>query len=508
MGRERAKHLLNRTLFGAKRSDIDQFAALTISEALDILLADSSPPEPPLQIWGDDPNVAFGETWVDAALDSDLRFKRKKSLWAWWMGQILNQQTNIREKMVLFWHNHFVTEVSVVGIPAYLYDYNQLIREQAIGNFKSLAAEMTINTAMLRYLDGTSNTAGSPNENYARELLELFTIGKGPLISEGNYTYYTEEDVQEAARVLTGWKINNNNLASYFNSSKHDTGEKTFSDYYGNRTISGNGDTEYLDLIDMIFEKQQTATSLATKLYRWFLYYNIDEEVQSQIIAPLSDTLFNNGYDVKAVLRQLLSSEHFFDIDFRGCYIKNPVELIIGTLRRLEVSIPEDLATEYEFWYLFYILARDQELDLGTPPDVAGWPAYYLAPQFNELWINSATLPQKSDFTTKIIYGNYRKKGEVIRADLIALAEMTSTPSDPGTLISELCELLLPVTVSEAQITELKEVLIPGLPDFEWTVEWNDYKSNPEDTALKEAVTNALGLLVDAIMHMAEYHLM
>ena len=508
LGIERARHLLNRTLFGAARSQIDKFALLTISEALDILLEDSSPPEPPLQIWGDDPNVAFGETWVDAALDSNLRFRRKKSLWSWWIGQILNQQTNIREKMVLFWHNHFVTELNVVGIPAYLYDYNQLIRQQALGNFKSLAAEMTVNTAMLRYLDGIANTAGSPNENYARELFELFTIGKGPMISEGNYTYYTEQDVQEGARVLTGWKINNTNLSAYFNNSKHDKGEKTFSGYYGNQTISDKGDAEYLDLIEMIFTKKETARALVKKLYRWFVYYNIDEDVLSQIIDPLADTLYNNGYEIKLLLRQLLSSEHFFNPDFRGCYIKNPVDFIMGSLRRLEVEVPDDLATSYEFWNLFYLLAGYQELELGTPPDVAGWPAYYLEPQFNELWINSATLPQKAEFTSKLLNGNYRKNGVSIQADVIALAEMTSSPSDPNILIGELCELLLPVQVSEDQITLLKEVLIPGLPDFEWTLEWNNFKSNPEDSDLKEAVGNALRLLLDTIMNMAEYYLM
>jgi len=508
LGKDRAKHLLNRTIFGANKSEYEQFAALTISEALDILLADSSSPDPPLQIWGEDPNVAFGESWVDAALDSNIRSDRKKSLRSWWIGQMLNQQTNLREKMVLFWHNHFVTETNVVKFPAYLYDYIQLIGQNALGSFKSLASEMTVNTAMLKYLDGDENTESSPNENYAREVFELFTIGKGPMISEGNYTYYTEQDVQEGARVLTGWKINSTILATYFNASKHDKGEKTFSDYYGNQSISDQGDTEYLALIEMIFAKTETARSLVKKLYRWFLYYNIDEEVMSQVIEPLSDTFYNNGYELKPLLRQLLSSEHFFDSDFRGCHIKNPLDFILGSLKRLSVNISDDLATKYEIWNLFYKLSGYQELKLGSPPDVAGWPAYYLEPQFNELWINSATLPHKAEFSTKLVNGNYKKLGFSIKPDVIALAEMTSEPSMPDKLITELSELLLPVPVSEDQIVNLKEVLIPGLPDFEWTLEWNNYISNPEDQTLKDAIGNALRLLIEAIMHMPEYYLM
>ncbi|RLD26292.1 MAG: DUF1800 domain-containing protein, partial [Bacteroidetes bacterium] len=416
--------------------------------------------------------------------------------------------TTLREKMVLFWHNHFVTELNVVNIPAYLYEYNQLIREHSLGNFKTLAINMTVNTAMLRYLDGIQNTAASPNENYARELFELFTIGKGPLIGEGNYTHYTEQDVQEGARVLTGWKINNNTRTAWFNANHHDKGIKNFSEYYGNQVIADQGNTEYQALIHMIFNQKETARALVRKLYRWFVYYQIEEETENQIIEPLSDILFDNGYEILPVLTRLLSSEHFFDQEFRGCYIKNPLEFILGSLRRLEVSISDELQTKYEVWNLFYNLAGNQELDLGNPPDVAGWPAYYLQPTFNELWINSATLPQKAEFSTKLIHGNYKKNEIKLEVDVIALAEMTSVPSEPIQLITEFCELLLPVPVSELQIDALKEILIPGLPDFEWTVEWFNYKNNAGDETLKAAVENALRLLLEAILQLPEYYLM
>ena len=507
LGKMKAKHLLNRALFGPRREEINLFSTYTITEALDILLANEEDPGPPLHVFGDDPNVPFGETWVDAALDGDVRAKRKKSLRSWWMGLCIDQSPSLREKMVLFWHNHFVTETNVVNIPAYLYQYNAILRAHSTGNFRTMAELLTINTAMLRYLDGVKNTASSPNENYARELFELFSIGKGPLIEEGNYTYYTEEDVQEAARVLTGWKVDKDTLSSYYNDSAHDKGNKTFSDYYGNHVISDGGENEYKELISMIFASKQTAIYIVQKLYRWFVYYQINEEVMNGIILPLADILYDQDYDVKSVLQVLLSSEHFFDPDLRGAYLKNPIEFVAGSARRLELDLGEDLATQYEFQNLLYLLSSYQEMDLGSPPDVAGWPAYYLEPQFNRLWINAATLPQRSEFCQKILRSGYYRNGEKLVADLIFLAEQTSVPSDASVLINEFADLLLPVELSPEQEEEFTEALIPGLPGFEWTLEWNEYKNDPGNETKRNAVEQSLTNMVEAMMSLPEYHL-
>jgi uncharacterized protein (DUF1800 family) len=507
LGIERARHLLNRTLLGYTRKTLEDFAILNIDEALDILMLQGIIPDPPLQVFNEDPNVAFGETWVDAAPDGSVRFIRKKSLRSWWTGLLLDQETSLRGKMVLFWHNHFAVEVDVVSIPAYYYQYISLIQENALGNFKTLSGKMTINTAMLKYLDGVKNILGSPNENYARELFELFTIGKGPLISDGNYTFYTEQDIQEGARVLTGWKLDQSMLSSYFNPDQHDNDIKTFSDIYENHSISGQGDQEYLALIEMIFTKKQTARSLVIKLYRWLLYYSLNEEIMTNIIEPLADLLYENNWEIIPVLRKFLSSQHFFNVDFHGCYIKNPAEFVLGSLRKLEVDIPDELLASYEFWNLFWVTMRDQEFELGSPPDVAGWPAYYKEPQFNQLWINSATLPQRAIFIEKILNSNYKQQGVTIQPDVISLAQVTSEPSNPNKLVSEFCELLLPVTISQTKRDLLKDILIPGLPDFEWGVEWNDFINNPEDDEKKQSIIRVLISLLQAIMSLPEFHL-
>ncbi len=508
LGRASAKHLLERCLFGAKRTDIDQFAALTVEQSLDLLLAVPPTPTPPVNINPDDTGVPLGETWVNAPDVQAYRNLRKKSLRSWWVGLILDQGASLVEKMVLFWHNHFVTEIPQVNRPRYLYDYNALLREHALGNFKDLTGEMTINTAMLKYLNGDQNVAGSPNENYARELFELFTIGKGPLIGEGNYTNYTEQDIQEAARVLTGWKIDTTTQESWFNASKHDTGSKTFSEVFNNQVFSDAGDQEYLALLSMIFDRMETARHLVRKLYRWFVYYIIDDSIESLVIEPLATTLYNSGFEMTPVLRQLLSSEHFFDETYRACYIRNPYEHMAGTLRKLEAVFPGDELLRYEFWNSYYYQARNQEMMLGEPPDVAGWPEWYLSPQYNQLWINSATLPQKAIFSDRILSYGWTKQSYKLAADPIGMAELVSSPGDPNILITEWAELFLPVELSQEQIDYLKDILIPGLPDFEWTVEWNKYKDNPGDQNQKQAVEAVLRSVLKAMLRMPEYYLM
>ena len=190
---------------------------------------------------------------------------------------------------------------------------------------------------MLRYLNGYVNTASAPDENYARELQELFTLGKGPAVQ------YTEADVRTAARVLTGWRINTTNYTSYFDATRHDTAAKVFSSFYGGKTITGKtgaaGATETDELIDMIFLKDEVSKFICRRLYRWFVYYKIDAAVELNIIEPLAKIFRDNNYEIKPVMRALLQSEHFYDVLNQGCLIKSPVDLIVGHLREFAVVL-------------------------------------------------------------------------------------------------------------------------------------------------------------------------
>ena len=513
LGFDKAKHLLNRCMFGARQSEIEFMQTKTISEAIDYLMQEPAEPlSPPLGYSTKDEEVPIGTTWVNTKYNSKYRYHRKTSYTHWWLGRMLNQDVSLQEKMVLFWHNHFVIETDVVRNTNFHYRYNTLLTENALGNFKELAKEMTVNVGMLKYLDGDHNKVGAPNENYARELLELFTIGKGPLLEEGNYTNYTEHDIREAAKVLTGWKTNPNNDTSFFASYRHDKSQKTFSNIFENYTITNKEELEYKQLIDMIFLKKETARFLVRKLYRWFVYYNIDEEIENSIIEPLATLFYESNFELKPVLKKLLSSEHFFDINFRGCMIKNPLEFTIGVLRQLEFPSPngEDITELYYFWNWIYYRTKIQDLEIGDPPDVAGWPAWYLEPNYNQLWINTASVPNRAKVISSVVAWGIRPKSEYkkLQFDPIEFViKITPSPSEIDILIPALTNLLFPKPVSAEQITELKSVLIPGLPDSEWTIEWNRFVNNPDDVNQKKAVARRLIKLIGKICLMAEYQL-
>lgn len=507
-----AAHLIRRAMFGSRRSDVDQALALGLSATVTALLDDSEAlPDPPVNIF-DDPedDVPLGETFVTSPYNPNYDGRRRAITKAWWTGLMLNQSLALREKMTLFWHNHFVTESNVVRDSRYFYKYSTLLREHALGNFKKLVELITVDPAMLRYLNGNENVASAPNENYARELFELFTIGKGPSIGPGNYTHYTEQDVVEAARVLTGWRDRRLFIDAIFQNAQHDTGLKQFSDSFNSQQISNNGADEYLDLIDMIFQQPETARFICRKLYRWFVYYVIDEATENNIIEPLSQIMIANNYEVKPVLEALLNSTHFHHALTMGVKIKNPIDFTVGLFRQHEVEFPsgEDFVAQHIMWYIYvYFEAALQQMDLGDPPNVAGWAAYYQEPQFQQLWVNSVTIPNRARFTDNISSFGLPYEGFFSYLDPIPMAISTSNSLDPNILIAEFAEMLLPMELTTNQLDFLKEALIPGLPDFEWTVEWGDYLADPEDQDKLIAVSTKLRALLRTMFSLGEYHL-
>ena len=509
-----AAHLLRRTLFGPKAEEIEEALANGLSQTLDRLLTDEAPPSPPLNYYFEnDPEVPIGSTWINANYMQGVNGARRRSLRAWWIGLMLHQPVSLREKMTLFWMNHFVIEHAVVRDARFMYRYLELLRSNAFGNFQRLVEQVTISPAMLRYLNGNQNTRTRPNENYGRELLELFTIGKGPLIGEGNYTNYTEEDVREASRVLTGWRDRgyNSRAENYrvqYRQNQHDTGDKQFSSAFGNAVISNNNEEEYKDLISMIFAQTETARFICRKLYRWFVYYVIDEAAEANVIEPLAQILIDNNFEIKPVLRALLESEHFFDQINQGCLIKNPVDFNISTIRQIDFQMPDsdDLLGQYAAWLYISNEAEKQQMAILSPPNVAGWSAYYQEPQFYELWINSVTLPSRNQFVDAMVNG-VRRSGRTMGLDPLAFVPKVSDPFDPNVFITELAQLVFPQTITESQHSFLKNVLLPGLPDYEWSLEYGGYLANPEDKDLKNAVTARLQALLRTMFAMAEFHL-
>ncbi len=511
-----AAHLLRRATFGPAKADIQQAISQGMAATVAALLGEQALPNPPVYYnYALDPNAGLGESWVDWHFTNvgTERGPRTQSYRAWVILQLI-QDKSIREKMTFFWQNHF--GVTYNGDPGVRYAYNTLLRREATGNFRQLLKEVTIHPAMLVFLNGNQNTADSPNENYGRELLELFTLGKGPQIGAGDYSHYTETDVRELSRALTGWGtryLANNNPElrpeAFFRANQHDTGTKQLSYHFNEQTIENGGDQEYAQVIDLVLAQAQTARYLCRKLYRFFVYYDITAAIESEIIAPLAELLLESNYELGPVLENLLSSQHFYDQRNRGPMIKSPLEFGLAIVRGIGYDHLTNASLAAEYTLALRLLGQFSEmgLDYHSPPTVAGWEAWYQTPAFNRSWINSSTLQNRTRLVNQQLGAGYLVAGTRYQFDLVNWIAGLDNPTDPNALVAEVAALFLPKPLEQVQLDALKDFLIPGLPDFEWTDEYGLYLVEPNNTMLRNALQNKLQSFLVALFTLAENHL-
>lgn len=516
-GLNEAAHLLRRTTMGVTYAQIQAAANNGLAATVATLLATLPEPAPPVNYrdFGD-PNLPIGADWTEVPYNADGSGKgdRKRSMDAWTMYTLLQDNLNIRERMTIFWHNHFAIEKQKVADPKFLYKYIKLLRTNCLGNFRQLAKDITIDPAMVYYLDGTVNTKNNPNENYAREVLELFTVGKGPIIAPGDYSNYTEQDVLELAKVFTGWKARGRNSSTVgapyveFLSNNHDTTDKQLSYHFNNAVITNANELEYANAIDIIFQNDAAAYHICRKLYRYFVNFDT-APVEASVITPMAQCLLANDYDILPVVETLLKSQHFYDAGIRGDIIKNPLEFVSNILIAFEMPTPPGPLD----WYGPFNSYNDAYMgEMGmeyyVPPSVAGWQAYYLEPQFSELWVNSVTIRPRVDFSSRLAQNGRTLNGFKFQLDVLTFVSTLNNPYDPNDLINEIAFILFPNEIEQGQKDYLKEILIPGLPDFEWTVEYDAYINDPGNTALANAVTERLRNLIEAMLGMPEFYLM
>ncbi|MCW3126960.1 MAG: hypothetical protein JWO03_2618 [Bacteroidetes bacterium] len=513
--RKEAVHLLKRTMFGAKKADVDHLLTLTMSQAVDELLtAPGSPPSPPVNNYNNasftDAAIAFGQTWVnDPTVQPNALGPRAASLKAWWYGQMINQPRSIEEKLVLFWHNHFSTQLASYVEPRGGYKYLATIRQYGLGNFKDFVKAITLDPAMLFFLNGYLNTSTAPDENYARELQELFTVGKDLP------SHYTEDDVRAAARVLTGYRIDPSTLAVSFVAAQHDTTDKQFSSFYNNTLITGqagaNGANELDDLLTMIFAQQETAKYICRQIYRFFVYFDIDATIETNIIIPLANDFRTNGYQIQPILAKLFKSEHFYDMLNRGCIIKSPTDFLIGLLREYNVAFPAPtaIADSYQAWLTvgYYSIVLGQ--DILDPPSVSGWQSYYQYPQYYELWINNSTLPLRNQITDALTYVGAPVNTFTVKIDVLDYCSNLPNPSDPVAVVNDTIDLLYMIDVSQ---TSKDGIRIYGLLGGQttngyWTTAWTDYVNDPTNVTKKNIVETRLQGFFKYLMNLSEYHL-
>lgn len=529
-------HLLRRTGFGVNKAHLTQLAGKTMSEAVDLVLtADPVMPAQPVNWYQplipDENGLAYGSPWPRNAINSYstgviTNVYRSEGLKMWLCHQALNQNISIREKMVQFWYHFIPVNFDEIlesnnlycasNSARTCYDYMHLFRTNATGNYKYLIRQVATHPAMMYYLNNQANSSTAPDENFAREVMELFTIGNNL------GTTYTQEDVVQAAKLLSGWRVlnlNTTNPSTTFIPLLHDYSVKRFSAFYNNTQIAGTGAAELDAFVNMIFARNTiVAQHLCRRLYRFFVYYDIDENVEANVIVPLAQVLIQNNWEVLPVLRVLFKSAHFFDVANRGVMIKSPFDFVIGNLREFEIKYNiDDPTNHYAQYNLLYVIneeaLRQVGQVMGEVPNVSGWSAFYQKPNYYQYWINSNTLQRRYLLIQTLFYGlNFSVNG----ANLVLMYDLLQYVShfpneicrDPNLLVQEVVKYLFPVNLSSEQREEIKRInLLSGQTDDQyWTTAWNNYKNNPTTNNITIARNRVRDLFVH-LMQLAEFHL-
>ncbi len=573
LGSKRAAHLLRRATFGPTRSQVDSFSMLTAGQAVDQLLRQTLPdPAPPV-----DPDTL--EPWVLSGItDPDkMDGEYQEYFKAWFVGQMMavgvspasGSAYSAREKVVFFLHTHFTAIQEKIGSSRALYFQNQLFRlyardalasplvPDAVLNFRELSKKISVDNAMLRLLDGNLNVNGSPNENYARELLELYAIGRGlenalpPPTGEGDYIFYTETDVQEAARVLSGFDFDDTFSTidpdtllprgavrgDALNASAHDNEPKQFSSRFVDTgtgqpyiitpdpLLQNNGDAteasaldEISQLVDMIYSRDETARHICRKLYRFYVHHEITDAINNSVIAIMADHFRSGGYKLQPVIENLLRSQHFYDAgagvddDNFGGIIKSPLDLVTGALRFFEYSLPDYSSSPQTFYEQAGEILNhvgNQGMNFYQPFDVAGYDAYHQYPIYHRSWITVNYLTSRYAFIRGLFGASEPGMLKINPYEFVRNTIDNTLAANARNLVIELCRYLLPLndnltfdTASDDNASLTAERLnffltsflsdIDPDPEAAWTDRWTNQNGVPTMTSQLENLFNAL----------------
>lgn len=440
----RVAHLYRRLGFGATHQQIQQGLSMSPGELVDQLLdtaANLGTPDPPF--W-----AAY--TSDDYAADPDQVFVHRDQLRKRWLSEMLDE--GIRAKMALFWHNHFSTELDVYNCNNYLWDYFSLIHEYSFGNFRTFTREMGKNSAMLIYLNGNLNIAAEPNENYARELMELFTMGEG--------NGYTQVDIVNMARALTGYQANMYACEPpYYDPALHDNNNKTIFGQTQNFTFT--------NAHNLIFSARQEQVSrfITGKLYKYYVYQKTD----NTIIEGLAETFRNSTWELLPVLKQLFKSEHFFDDSVMSAHIRDPLESMLGILKSGGVQSAQ--ITNDDWWNAIAYWSYQLGQEMFNPPNVAGWKGY-------RNWINESTLTTRWTYSSYVAY--FMTQVDEMRDQLRVLAiNLTNESNDPLVITAALVEHFVGQQLDPINLQACLAYFKYGIPenyfqDGTWNLYWDE----------------------------------
>ncbi len=541
LGQRRAAHLLRRASFRYTRAKVDELAGMAAASASSALLQLQ-----PLQL--DQPVYAATAganpvTWINPPQPPNAQMPADENelrpfVMAWWLNEALHDP-GAAHRMIFFFHQ-FLAVTPDAGTSMAFHDYLMLLRWGCLGNFKQLVTKMIVDNCMLAYIDNDQNYVNNPNENYAREFFELHTIGRGPTAGPGDYTNYTEDDIVSAARVLTGFNHAKRNEyqdpdtglpAGKGYPQSHDFQPKTFSTRFNGTVIQAPStdlagmNAELNALVDMVFAQEETARNFSRRLYRFFVRRNIDPEVETDIIGPLAQTFIANNFEIKPVVEQLLSSEHFYDADDAepkdenlGALIKSPLDLALQSLSFFNVPVPDPVSETVAHYDTFYhkgIMGRLMDwagMFMFYPPDVAGYPGYYQDPDFNRQFFNSATIVARYKWPEMLLTGTHAwgpgaSQDLGTRFDFAAWLRDSGTISDPSdsyVLVQELLRYLFPEEPDNDRFDYfLTTIFLDSLPPADWTYEWQNFLSSGDDSEVRIP----LGRLFNAMLYAPEFQL-
>ncbi|HYM20381.1 MAG TPA: DUF1800 family protein [Candidatus Kapabacteria bacterium] len=462
-------HIYNRLGFGATVSDIRSALELTPSQLIDQLMDDrlvtDAMPQPPpgYEKWMYTPAYRGPDYMIGHAEDV-AQHDAKHDLHMWWTLQMMQSDVQLRERLVMFWHNHFVVEEVKIYYFVHEWRYFDYLRRNAWGNFKQMVKDITTMPAMLKYLDGIWNEEDMINENYARELMELFTMG---ITDRYGNTNYVQDDVRNLAHSLVGWRF-------WFEAPPPDVLPHYFADYYFDfntkRSIWGSEPKVYglaqandprieADVIDLLFERRAAAIAwhIAKKIYRNFIYMGDLPDSSDEIIQELADTLIASNWELKPVFLKLFKSAHFFDRTHRGAAIKSPFEFMVSLARKME--LPVSLYAAGNFWYY----GQDIGQFLCNPTNVKGWEGY-------RTWLNTATLTKRIEAfayglaINGVIQGQWCNPHTGYNFDWIPYGDdlvlgwakqFPSFSSDVVAMLDEMNELMFAIPIDENSLEQI-----------------------------------------------------
>lgn len=441
--REQAAHLVRRTHIGNAINDVNRARLrLTASAATDDIIQRAAG-----YVLPENPAWFFRSPSSDINHLYDTQFRMMNQFYA----------GGLESRMLLFWTNHFAVSYNNMNdLPgkapgswvSHVYSYVRLLQTRGLGSYRELVREVCKSSAMVYYLNSYTNTRQSPNQDFARELLELFTVGR---VDADGAENYTEQDVAEVSRAVTGWRVNNTTFTAFFDASRFDDGPKTIFGKTGNYDLDG--------VIDLIFEEKpdKVAWFLCSKLYSML----ISAEPDQAYIAALAAHCLQVDFNMAEVLRALFKSAHFYEDRFKGCRIKSPTEVFIGFLRHFEVE-PTPVLREY----IRVSMQRLNE-ELLRPETVFGWDGYNppasdgLPGHFS--WLNTSLLPSRWTHLTDMLFG---RNGSGSAFTPIQLVEKMTDPDDPFAVARSLGRHLLAVPLELSDIRSVEEPFAgdPALP--------------------------------------------